>query len=220
MSSNVPAAAGSFSAMFGDIRRAFVQRRLCWMLAYDDVRRRYRRSVLGPLWLTLSMGFMIFAMGLLYGAILGVPLERYFPYLTASLVLWTFISATLSESTVCFVESGMLARQMPVPWSLIAMRLILRNLLALAHNAILIVVVLAIYQRVPGLAILALPFTLLLLTVFLTFAALLLAVIGTRFRDMGPIIQNALQVAFFMTRSSGCRIPWRRAGKPSCGSST
>jgi lipopolysaccharide transport system permease protein len=66
-------------------------------------------------------------------------------------------------------------------------------------DAILIVIVLAFFQRWPTSSIIILPFTLLLLTVFLCFASLLLAVIGTRFRDMGPIIQNGLQVAFFMT---------------------
>jgi ABC-type polysaccharide/polyol phosphate export permease len=199
MSSDVEASPASPPSLFGDFREAYAKRRLCWMLAYDDVRRRYRRSVLGPLWVTLSMGFMILAMGLLYGAILGVPLDRYFPYLAASLVLWALISAALSESTVCFVESGMLARQMPLPWSLFVARLVLRNLLAFAHNAILIVVVLAIFRQWPGWPIVILPLSLLLVTLLLTFAGLLLAVIGTRFRDMGPIIQNVLQVTFFMT---------------------
>lgn len=191
--------AGTWSNALGDIRRGIAQRRLCYMLALDDIRRRYRRSVLGPFWLTLSMGLMVGAMGLLYGTILNVPLERYFPFLAVGLVFWTFISTVMAESTVCFVESGTLSRQMPIPWSLLVARLVLRNLVALAHNMAIIVLVLLVFRIWPGMALLALPFTLLLLTLFLSFSSMFLAVIGARFRDMGPIIQSALQVTFFVT---------------------
>ncbi len=188
-----------WSAMFMDWRNAYARRRLGVMLAVDDVRRRYRRSILGPLWLTLSMGIMIGAMGLLYGAILNVPLERYFPFLAVGLVFWSFISATISESTTCFVDSAMLSRQMPLPWSLLVIRLVLRNLLMLAHNVAIIVLVLAIFRIWPGMPMLALPFTLALVVLLLTMVSLFLAVIGARFRDMAPIVQNGLQVAFFVT---------------------
>jgi lipopolysaccharide transport system permease protein len=173
--------------------------RLCRMLAFSDVRRRYRRSVIGPLWMTLSMALMVGAMGVLYGAILNIPLERYLPYLTIGLILWTFISTTLSESTVCFVETAGLSRQMPVPWSLLAARLILRNVMLMAHNVIIIVVVMALMRLWPGWALLLAVPGFVLIVMLLSCLTLFLAVVGARFRDIGPIVQNLLQVSFFLT---------------------
>jgi ABC-2 type transport system permease protein/lipopolysaccharide transport system permease protein len=38
-----------------------------WMrLGWNDILKRYRRSVLGPFWLTASMGIMVAALGVLY----------------------------------------------------------------------------------------------------------------------------------------------------------
>jgi ABC-type polysaccharide/polyol phosphate export permease len=88
---------------------------------------------------------------------------------------------------------------MPLPWSLLVARLVLRNLLMLAHNMAIVVVVLVIFRVWPGMPLLILPATLALVVVLLTMASLFLAVIGARFRDMAPIVQNGLQVAFFVT---------------------
>ena len=53
-----------------------------WTLAWFYIVLRYRRSMLGPLWLTLSMGAMIGGMGPLYASIFGTELSKFFPHLT------------------------------------------------------------------------------------------------------------------------------------------
>ena len=42
-------------------------------LGWQDVRRRYRRSVLGPCWITISMALTVALLGTLYGTLFGVP---------------------------------------------------------------------------------------------------------------------------------------------------
>ncbi len=60
------------------------------LLGWQEVRQRYRRSILGPFWLTLSTGAMVAAMGPLYGRLLNQDVASYFPYLAISLAFGSF----------------------------------------------------------------------------------------------------------------------------------
>src|SRR5215212_1590274 len=54
-----------------------------WMrLGWNDILQRYRRSMLGPFWLTASMAIMVIALGVLYAALFNVPVDRLLPYLS------------------------------------------------------------------------------------------------------------------------------------------
>ena len=52
-----PAVAGSrtLAKAFGDIRTGWLHRQLWGHVGWQDIKQRYRRSVLGPLWITVSM---------------------------------------------------------------------------------------------------------------------------------------------------------------------
>jgi lipopolysaccharide transport system permease protein len=41
------------------------------LLAWYEIRQRYRRSALGPFWLTISTGILVAGMGPLYGRLFG-----------------------------------------------------------------------------------------------------------------------------------------------------
>ena len=61
----VPTTATCISAGFKDIVRGFAAWPLWMMLGWSDIRQRYRRSTLGPLWITLSMAAFILLLGVL-----------------------------------------------------------------------------------------------------------------------------------------------------------
>ncbi len=69
------------------------------MLAYNDIKIRYRRSVLGPFWLTLSMAVTIYTMGYIYAHIFRMEMANYFPYLASGMLAWTLLSSIVLEFT-------------------------------------------------------------------------------------------------------------------------
>ena len=71
-----------------DVAGGFKSWRMWWMLAKNDVVRRYRRSRIGQWWLTLSMAAMIGGMSLVYSGLFNTPMADYLPYLGTGLVLW------------------------------------------------------------------------------------------------------------------------------------
>src|SRR5438445_6358042 len=88
----------SFAAVaIADITAAVKRYPLVGMLGWQDVRQRYRRSALGPFWLTISMGVMIGTIGLVFGQIFNSPMREFLPFLAIGMILWTFISSVVTE---------------------------------------------------------------------------------------------------------------------------
>ena len=117
-----------------DIQSGFSEWRMCLLLAWKDIRLRYRRSHLGPFWITLSMGITIYSMGFLYGNLFGVKLSHYFPLLAAGMLTWALISTLILESTAAFVEADAYLKQMKLPFSTFVLRILARNFIIFFHQ--------------------------------------------------------------------------------------
>lgn len=173
--------------------------RLAAALAWLDLRNRYRGSVLGPLWMTLSTAVMLAALGWLYAALFRMSVADYLPWLATSLILWNIISQAVGEACACLTGAEAVIRQLPLPHSVHALRCVMRNALVAAHNLPLIALVYLLFGVVPGAAapLALLGFVLIAVNVFA--ASLLLGMLCARFRDIGPIVGSLMQIAFFVT---------------------
>lgn len=172
---------------------------LVGMLGWQDVRQKYRRSTLGPFWLTISMGVIIATIGVVFGAIFKTPLKEFLPYLAAGLILWNFISLVLNEGCIGFISAESIIKQLPLPLFIHILRLLWRNLLILGHNILILpIVFLAVGKPITLLAFLSIPgFALVLIN--LAWVTLILGVLCARYRDLPQIVTSAVQVAFYLT---------------------
>lgn len=173
--------------------------RLAIALARLDIRNRYRGSTLGPFWLTLSTAAMLLGIGVLYSTLFHMTMASYLPFLSVSLIAWNMISQVVTESCTSLTAVEGIIRQVPLPYTTHALRCVIRNAVVAAHNLPLIVIVMVVCHVLPGTrAVFALPG--LALLAFNGFAAaLFLGMLCARFRDIGQIVNNLLQLAFFMT---------------------
>lgn len=170
-----------------------------WGLAWQEIKQRYSRSVIGPFWITLSTGVMIAAMGPLYGALLGQDVSSYIQHLAVSLIIWAFISGSINEAGSVFVGAEGYIKQIALPLSIYVFKLISRNLLMLAHNAVVIIVVLLVLPPSNLQSIWMIPIGLLLVVCNLCWLVLLLGMLSARFRDIPQLVTNIVQVAFFLS---------------------
>ncbi len=173
--------------------------RLAWALGWLDIRLRYRGSMLGPFWLTISTGVMIAALGGLYSTLFKLDLREYLPFLALSQVLWGFLAAIVSEACSVFTEAEGVIRSMRMPFFVFSLRTLIRNVIALAHNIVVIVVVFVIFGMWPDFSsLMALP-GLLLWAIDALALTLILGAFCARFRDIQPIVNSVMQIAFFVT---------------------
>lgn len=192
-------AAGAFAEGLADVAAAARRHWLWRSLAYYDLRRRYARTFIGPLWSALSLALVVGALTFLFWRPLGGALHSYPVSVAAGLAVWQFFLATLGEAPIAFAAWAETIRTTPLPLSVFVLRLVWRNLMLLAIQAPVVVLVLLVSQVRPSAAVWTLVPALMLLGVAATGASLLLATIGARFRDAQPIVTNLLQLLFFLT---------------------
>jgi ABC-type polysaccharide/polyol phosphate export permease len=168
-------------------------------LALQDIKLRYRGSVLGPFWLTVSTIVMAAAMGLIYSKLFGVDIHAYLPYLVIGLVIWQFISGIVTEGGETFLRAQNVIQQIPMPFSLHAYRTVCRNLLVLAHSFVVIPIGLLAFHITVDWHVVETAAGLALLAINGVWISILLGMLSARFRDIPPIVANFMQVGFFVT---------------------
>lgn len=182
-----------------DLRAGWRSRALWATLGLHDVRQRYRRSTLGPFWITLSMGIMVLALGLLYGQIFGQDLHEYLPFLAAGFVVWGLISTMILGGSQAFIAAEGTIRQLNAPVSIYAFRQVWSSLIAFAHNIWIFVAVAWWYGAQPDWDTLWMVPALGLLLINGLWITLLFGLLSARFRDVPLIVESVVQVLFFMT---------------------
>src|SRR6185312_432098 len=110
-----------------DIKDGLMNWHIWFLLSWQDIKLRYRRSTLGPLWITLSMAVTIYTMGLLYSHLFKMDLTTYYPFLATGMLTWSLISTLLNEGTSIFVESEHFIKQMKQPYITFILRVTARN---------------------------------------------------------------------------------------------
>lgn len=103
--------------------------RVWFMLAYQDIKLRYRRSILGPFWITLSMAITVYTMAFLYSHLFHIELNQYFPYLASGMLVWSLIASILNELVDTYTLAEHTLKQIKLPYLLYVHRVVMRNIL-------------------------------------------------------------------------------------------
>jgi len=168
-------------------------------MAWQDIRQAYRGSVLGPFWLTISMGIMVSALGVLYSAIFRMEITVFLPYLALGFLYWGLISSLITDGTSAFVRAEGILLQVRMPMTVHVLRSVARNFLIFLHNCIVGIAVLLLFAVPQSLYsfVSLIGLALILLNGF--WITLLFGMFCTRFRDIGPIVSSLVQIVFFLT---------------------
>lgn len=173
-----------------------------WMwstMAWQDILQRYRGSVLGPFWLTLSMMIMIVALGILYSRLFKMELDSYLPFLCLGMIAWTLISSIILDGCNSLITAENIIKQIKVPFSVHVYRVLYRNVIIAGHNVIVYVMVMLYFGIGVGVKTLLVVPALTLVVVNGAWIVLLFGMICARFRDVPQIVGSLIQVVFFVS---------------------
>jgi ABC-type polysaccharide/polyol phosphate export permease len=183
-----------------DLVEGLRQWRLWARLGWLEVKRRYRRTMIGPFWSAISLGVFVAALGGVGAGLWSQHTRDYLPFLAAGMVVWVMVSSILGESCSLFIGGTSLFRQMRFNYSVLAYALVYRNAIVFAHN--LSVYALVQLAFAPGkfgpVNLLALP-ALALVLMNAVWVALLVGMACLRFRDLQQLINTLIQIAMFAT---------------------
>lgn len=183
-----------------DIVGGLLQWRLWGRLGWLEVKRRYRRTIVGPFWTSVSLLVFVTVMSAVGSGLLSKETKEYLPFLLAGMVVWTLLSSIMQESSTVFVSGAGLLRQMRFDYSVLVYALLWRNVIVFFHNMIVYFAIFLIYapQKLMLVNFLAIP-GLLILLINGAWLAMLVGMITSRFRDVQQMMQTLLQISMFVT---------------------
>jgi ABC-type polysaccharide/polyol phosphate export permease len=182
-----------------DIIEGIKNWRIWHLMGSAELRRRYARSRLGQFWLTLSTGILIGSLGLVWSVLWKMPVSEMMPYFAVSMVIWTMLTSFLGDATSVFTNGGRYFLNEHMSFSTAIDALLYQNVLIFLHNLVIVVLVFLGFRRSIGPeALLAIPgFCLAVVTGM--WLCYVVAIVCTRYRDLGQVVTSLLQIAFFVT---------------------
>jgi lipopolysaccharide transport system permease protein len=175
-------------------------RHVTWRaLAAGDIRSKYRRTFLGPWWITATNASTALIMGVVAGHYLSADMKTYLPNFMVSMTIWAFISASLTESCHTMISAGGMIKAVDMPIIIHVMRMVQRNLIILLHNSAVIPIIWMIYPWPLGPGTLLVVPGLMIVYVFVAAISTILSIVCVRYRDIPPVVTSLVQVLFFIS---------------------
>src|SRR5947209_14077803 len=181
--SSFPSARSSwrFRDALRDLADGLARWELWSRLGWQDIRRRYRRLIVGPFWLTLSMGLVIGGLSYLYAGVFGQNLDNYLPYVALGMIVFALISNLVTDGSTVFISAGPTILQMRAPLSIHLYQMLWRSILMFAHNIVIYALIVIFLRPTLGWnALLCIPGLILVINNCF-WVALVLGGLGTRF---------------------------------------
>src|SRR5688572_3759954 len=125
-----PLTSSAAQDLVGGLRQWDLWGRLGWL----EIKRRYRRTVIGPFWSVISLSVVVLVIGGLGAGLLNQSAGEYPPFLAAGMVVWMLLSIMIMESCLLFVTGATLVRQMRINYSILAYALVYRNFVVFLHH--------------------------------------------------------------------------------------
>jgi ABC-type polysaccharide/polyol phosphate export permease len=168
-------------------------------LAFHDIRQRFRRSVLGPFWLTLSMGILVGTLGFLFSTLFRQDIAKTLPYIATGIIFWGLLTTCINDGTTVFISAEADIRNVPMPLSVHFYRMMARNVMIWGFNMAIYFVAAVWFDLMPGWNTLMFIPGFILFLINAAWISLAVGVLSARYRDVPQVITNVIQVIFFLT---------------------
>jgi len=169
------------------------------LLGWYDIKQKYRRSLIGPLWITISTGIMVGSIGLIFSVIFKTSVRVFLPHYAVGQIMWLLISLQLNDACTTFVQYKSVIKQISVPLSVHVLRKLWYNFILFLHNFLIIIIVLIISGRGFSWGTLYFIPAIILILILLFLLSVILGILCTRFRDIAQIVTVLLQLIYFFT---------------------
>ncbi|QXI10366.1 ABC transporter permease [Pseudomonas zeae] len=179
--------------------KSLLEWRVWLYLGLQDVKARFRRSAIGPLWILINLAMMVLGAGVVYGVLLKQPMAEFLPYLTCGLIVWGFLVSSFVEGGYAFVGSEGYIKQFSFPKQIYLFRVLVSLFAVMLVGVVALAGTLLFFDRFNPMGWLyALPGVGILLIAGLGHITLS-AYLSARFRDLPHALTGIFQVLFFVT---------------------
>ena len=198
-----------------NLNEVWKYRELLFFLIWRDVKVRYKQTVLGATWAIIQPFFMMVIFTIVFGNLAKIPSDGipYPIFSYTALVPWTFFASGLNKSSNSLLASSALIKKIYFPRLVIPLATVFSGLVDFVLAFIVLLGMMMFFGIVPTVAVLWLPFFLLLALVTSLGVGLWLTAMNVQFRDIRYIVPFLVQAWMYASPvvypSSLLSEPWR-----------
>jgi len=181
------------------VSRLFPRWGLALSLAWQDIKDRFSRTVLGPFWIVISNAMLVIGITVVFGALFKTPIANFLVYVSLGIALWTFLSTIMTGAST-YLESGKnILFTYNIPWSMQITRKVFVEGIVLAIHMLVAIPVILLTQKGLGLVTFISVIGIFLNLVFAYGLALIIASYGVRYSDLKHAIESIMLFLFLFT---------------------
>lgn len=185
--------------MFKEIREIIRYRELLRNLVIRDIKVRYKRSVLGFLWVMLNPLLMMLVLNVVFSGIFRVSTKDYTAYLISGIILWSFFSQSTSTSLISFMGNSNLIKKIYLPKAIFPLSVILSAMIHFSFSLMPLFAIFLITGTRISPHIYLLPVILILVFIFSYGVSLIISTLTVFFHDTKYIYDVLLMAWMYST---------------------
>jgi ABC-2 type transport system permease protein/lipopolysaccharide transport system permease protein len=174
-------------------------RDLILALVARELKVRYRRSAIGFTWTMLQPLLMMLVLQTVFSALFRFNVSNYPAYAMAGILFWNFFSQSIVTSMNSLRGNSQLLKKVPVPKEVYPIATVLSGVLNLVFALVPLLLILIITHQPLTRALLFLPVSILLATLFTLGMGLLLSPLSVFFSDVVEMVTVILSVVMYLT---------------------
>src|SRR3954447_15143131 len=175
-----------------NFREIVAFRDLLWTMAGRDLKLRYRQTALGAIWVVLQPLMNAAILAFIFGRV--AKLQSSFLTCFAAMLCWQMFSQVLSKSAASMIGNSQLVSKVYFPRLILPLSTALSTLIDTAVSFVVMLVLLALYGRAPGAAMLLVPVWIGLTLLLALGVGFLSSALTVQYRDVNYILPVLLQV--------------------------
>lgn len=175
---------------------------LLYVLAWRDVKVRYKQTVLGVLWAILQPLTTMIIFSVFFGRLAKVPSDNtpYPIFVYSGLLLWTYFSTAVTNASNSLIDNESIVKKVYFPRLILIISTAVTPLIDFAFSLVVLFILMAFYHYTPTFTGIVLIPVLLIFTLFsATGLGLFLSSINAKFRDVRYVLPFFIQILMFIT---------------------
>jgi len=177
-------------------------RELFYILAWRDIKVRYKQTVIGALWSIIRPLLTMVIFTLVFSKIAKLPTEGNAPYaimVYAAMLPWQFFSNALNEASNSLVGNANLISKVYFPRLIIPTATVITSFIDFLISFIIMIGLMVYYQYTPGWNIFMLPVFLIIAFLASMGLGLYLTALNVKFRDFRYIVPFIVQFGLYIS---------------------
>ena len=189
----------TYNDIIHDIITGSKQWRIWSALAWNIIKMEYRRTIIGPIWISIQQAIFIIFLGYIFASIQKENFTSFYVYFATGYTFWLFISSFITSAGNTFMGINGLPNMTRAALSSHIYLQFSSQILLFIHRLIPLIVILIVFHNIISINFPLLFCGFFMLMIFGFWISALLGCLSLRFQDIVPAVTSIIQVMFFVT---------------------